>query len=707
MGKYRYYYRDTITDFLSKAPNEIIGSLTVSSVHHINEETTTAWLKEIDVMKNALSKFSGRGSVYFEYNIPRMGKRVDVIALIDNIVFILEFKAMNDEFSRESFIQVWDYALDLKNFQIGSKNRIIVPILVATKASSYKCRFELSPYKDQVYKPLLSNAGFLNKCITDTLSHLCVRPDFDSQRDLNWARSGYMPTPTIIEAAIALYNHHTVENITKHDADLRAVKKSIDGIIAYSKKKKKKSICFVTGVPGAGKTLIGLQTAINHFDSGMDEGAVYLSGNFPLVEVLQEALSRDYVKRDKERYLLEKQEGKNGKKPITKKWARSQVKSFIQMIHQYRDTYLEGIKVDKDTLVPLSSYFTSHQDKAYVPVEHITIFDEAQRAWTRDELARFLNDETKGKSNELKNFPYSEPEFLISCMNRHEDWGVIICLIGGGQEINKGEAGISEWIASINRRYQDWDVYISNKLIDEEYEEGILIDINDIIKRKHLTINPSLHLSVSMRSFRAEKVSTFVYQLLKLKSEEAAKTLKDIPKYPIVLTRSLDKAKAWLRSKTRGSERCGLLASSKAERLKAISINVRYQPDFVQWFLAEENDIRSSNCLEDTLTEFKVQGLELDWTCVVWDADMRLNKDHTKWEHWQLRGGEKWTRINKSINQKYQINAYRVLLTRARQGMIIVVPYGDNRMPPDDTRKPEWYDDIYNYLKDIGIKELK
>lgn len=303
----------------------------------------------------------------------------------------------------------------------------------------------------------------------------------------------------------------------------------------------------------------------------------------------------------------------------------------------------------------------------------------------------------------IKDFPYSEPEYLISCMDRQIDWGVVVCLIGNGQAINKGEAGLKEWIASINRRYQDWDVFMSEFLVesgDIDKEELALI-------HKQLKPCEDLHLKMSMRSFRSEKVSIFVNQLIALQKNDAAATLKELGNYPIVLTRSLDTAKQWLRKQARGSERYGLLASSKAERLKAISINVRYQPDFVHWFLEDDSDIRSSNALEDTLTEFKVQGLEIDWACVAWDADLRLNKDHTAWQHYQLRSGTMWQNINKPINQEYQINAYRVLLTRARQGMVIVVPNGDNGVPPDETRKPEWYDETYNYLKEIGINEIK
>lgn len=442
-------------------------------------------------------------------------------------------------------------------------------------------------------------------------------------------------------------------------------------------------------MPGAGKTLIGLNTAIDQFNRG--EKAVYLSGNFPLVEVLQEALTRDYVRREK---VKAKQEGR---KPCTKEEAKSKVKAFIQMIHHYRDLYLEGTHVVGNEIKPIEGYFESHTDKAYIPAEHVAIFDEAQRAWTGDELKRFMR-EKKG----IKEFPYSEPEYLISCMDRQTDWGVVVCLVGNGQAINKGEAGLTEWIESIHRRYQDWDVYMSEYLIesgDVSREELALV-------KQQLKPREDLHLKMSMRSFRSEKVSIFINQLLALKQEDAAATLKELGNYPIVLTRSLDTAKQWLRDHARGSERFGLLASSKAERLKAISINVRYQPDFVHWFLEDNSDIRSSNALEDTLTEFKVQGLEIDWACVAWDADLRLNKEQTAWQHFQLRSGTKWQNINKPINQEYQINAYRVLLTRARQGMVIVVPDGDHGVPPDETRKPEWYDGTYSYLKGLGIKEI-
>lgn len=640
-----------------------------------------------------LSPYAQKGSVYFEYNIPRMGRRADVIVLIDGIVFVLEFKTSEQKFTREALIQVWDYAIDLKNFQEGSRDRILIPIVVAPKEKNKNCHIELKPFEDDVYQPLVSKAERLSECFNKTLSNIIPKHTFTKEDDDVWAKSGYDPTPTIIEAAVALYEHHTVEEITKHDGEIEVTAKCLDKIINECQSNKRKAICFITGVPGAGKTLIGLQTAIKQFEK--ENKAVYLSGNYPLVEVLQEALARDYVKRSRDDY----KKGKTDNKPCTKTDAKSKVKAFIQMIHHYRDLYLEGTEVKDGQIYPVEGYFQSHTDKAYVPAEHIAIFDEAQRAWTKEELARFMKEKKK-----IENFPFSEPEYLISCMDRQPDWGLVVCLIGGGQEINKGEAGIAEWLKAMNEHFTDWDIYMSDKLVDKEYAEGNALDIINDQERLH--IEPSLHLSMSMRSFRAEKVSLFVHQLLDLKKEEATQTLKDLNNYPIVLTRSLDVAKKWLKSHAKGSERYGILASSKAERLKAISINVRYQPDFVHWFLEDENDIRSSNALEDTLTEFKVQGLEIDWACVAWDADLRLNDKHTQWKHCQLRSGTKWQNINKGINQQYQLNAYRVLLTRARQGMVIVVPNGDHGVPPDETRKPEWYDGIYNYLKEIGIKEI-
>ena len=690
MASLRYYYSDSIEDFLDREPDVIVGRMTVASPHDVDNDTKSSWLDEIEVMKSLLTTYRGRGSVFFEYSIPRMGRRVDVVLIIDGLVFILEFKTGTEQTNhREAMIQAWDYALDLKNFQEGSIDRFLFPIAVFKKLPFSKRQEKLIPYEDGVYYPQLTDYSRLEDCIKNVLIIYQVNSNsYQFNSDELWAKSGYSPTPTIIEAATALYSEHTVGDITRHDGDIEKTIQRISEIIDDCEQSKKKAICFVTGVPGAGKTLVGLQAAINEFNNG--KKAVYLSGNFPLVKVLTEALARDYIKRNKESRKHDKTIARE-----TKEEAKSKVKAFIQMIHHYRDNYLVGTKIVDGEVVMDQDFFISHTDKSYVPAENVAIFDEAQRSWTRSELARFMAEKKR-----IKDFPYSEPKFLISCMDRQPEWGVVICLVGGGQEINKGEAGLKEWIDALSSSFTDWNVHISSRLTGKEYMNGQLMDLLSHKERIH--DEPDLHLSVSMRSYRAEKVSLFVHQLLDLKPEEASLTLKELDKYPIVLTRSLDKAKHWLREHNRGSQRCGLLASAKAERLKAISVNVRYQPNFINWFLEDESDIRSSNRLEDTLTEFKVQGLEIDWAGVIWDIDMPLEKDG-QWHHYYLHGGTKWHKINKAINQDYQLNAYRVLLTRARQGMVIVVPEGDKT---DTTRDPKLYDSTYNYLKSIGLRSI-
>ena len=684
MATTRYYYSSAISEFIGEEENSIVGKLTGSSQHDINKETSSSWRAEIESLKEALKDYSDRGSIYLEYNIPRMGHRVDAIVLIDGIVFILEYKTGRQTFNQSARNQVWDYALDLKNFHADSKDRTLAPIVVVPCALDEDCHLTPKSSGDKVYEPLFTNTRQLGTAIQNilVLDQATVR---HSQSDDIWANSGYEPTPTIIEAAIALYEKHSVADITKSGGDIEKTSKALNRIIDHCRKEKRKAICFITGVPGAGKTLIGLNTAIELFNQGI--GAVYLSGNYPLVEVLQEALARDYIER--KRIITSNEEKKTRPK---KGDAKREVKAFIQMIHHYRDQYLEGVDITANDIRPKPGYFESNTDKAYIPAEHVAIFDEAQRAWTKEELQRFMRE----KKN-IQNFPYSEPEYLISCMDRQRDWGVVVCLVGNGQSINKGEAGLNEWIASIQRRYKSWDVYISQTILSKEQERDIAPQL------KH---QEELHLEMSMRSFRSESVSIFINQLLDLKVEEARSTLNKLKKdnYPIVLTRSLERAKLWLRSKKRGNERMGLLASSKAERLKAISINVKYSPNFVHWFLEDSQDFRSSDTLEDVLTEFEVQGLEIDWACVAWDADLRLSEDKRTWEHFQLRGGDKWQNINKPVNQEYQINAYRVLLTRARQGIVILIPEGDDT---DTTRKREWYDRTYNYLKGIGIPEIQ
>jgi hypothetical protein len=478
-----------------------------------------------------------------------------------------------------------------------------------------------------------------------------------------WESGRYRPTPTIIEAALALYSRHSVADIARSDAsatNLTRTSESISSIIETSKESSNKAICFVTGVPGAGKTLVGLNMATTHIDKASELYSVFLSGNGPLVEILREALARDRVRQVKER---------GGK--LRKGVAMSEVKAFIQNVHHFRDE--------------------SMRDANRPPIEHVAIFDEAQRAWNLQQTSNFMR-----RKKRVSNFGHSEPEFLISCLNRHRDWAVIVCLVGGGQEINTGEAGITEWIESLLRSFPDWHIYVSPHLIDSEYGAGEVL--SKIQAHPNVIYKDDLHLAVSLRSFRAENVSLLVKQILDLEVEEARKTFDTVgANYPIFITRDLAKAKRWLRDRALGSERYGIVVSSQAERLKPDAINVKAPLDPIHWFLDGKADVRSSYYLEDAATEFHVQGLELDWTCVTWDADFRYSKHG--WEHWSFRG-DRWQHINSNERCNYLKNAYRVLLTRARQGMVIVVPPGEES---DPTRCPAFYNSTFAYLKDVGF----
>ena len=680
----RYFHGDTIEGFLKMPDAEIFGILAnahTTSYASLRDLQSDAWREEIQLMKKILPSYIGRGHIYFEYTIPRMGRRIDVVLLIDGVVLLLEFKAFNEQYTKADIAQVWDYALDLKNFHEESHNRPIVPILIATDANDVSLRF--TPFNDKVFYPVITNREGIASVIAESLLFCDTHK---TNPDELWAISRYSPTPTIIEAASALYNNHSVEDISRSDASAENLTKTcgfISSVIERAKREHFKAICFVTGVPGAGKTLVGLNIATQQIEK--DDIAVYLSGNFPLVQVLTEALARDKQRRSRE----------NGEK-IAIGTARSEVKAFIQMIHHYRDTCLEGTKVIDGRIVADEEYFLNPKNlkKSFVPVDHVAIFDEAQRAWTKEALANFMN-----RKKGYPNFPYSEPEYLISCLDRHDDWAVVVCLVGGGQEINTGEAGISEWIESLNREYKDWHVFISDRLHDAEYAAGRSLEL--LSEHQNVEFEPTLHLSVSMRSFRAENLAKFVHALLDRDIEGAQKAYQTLDKYPIVLTRSLDKAKSWLKEHARGTERYGMIVSSQAERLKPLAIDVRFKPDVVHWFLDDSSDVRSSFYLEDVATEFDVQGLELDWSCVVWDGDFRYTPDG--WSHHSFCG-DKWQNINKPERKAFQKNAYRVLLTRARQGMVLVVPEGN---PEDPTRCPAYYDSTYEYLKGIGITEIQ
>lgn len=628
--------------------------------HHefaLEDLQKNAWLAQIDILKATLVGIA-KGRLYFEYSIPRMGKRADNILIICNLIFVIEFKVGESFYSATAKNQVIDYCLDLKNFHSQSHDKKIIPILVATEADTEEIIWE---DVDDLGAPICCHQYNLNQMILQVLAHYNEDAEINVQE---WNQASYRPTPTIIEAAKALYQGHQVEDISRSDAgaiNLKITSARIEHIIETTKEKRHKAICFLTGVPGAGKTLAGLNIANQRLKKDESEHSVFLSGNGPLVDVLKEALIRQTVETAKTEGQLE-----------TRSSAERKAKAFIQNIHHFRDEYLRSLEA---------------------PIEKVVVFDEAQRAWRKEQVSNFMKQK-KG----IQNFDKSEPQFLIEVMDRHTDWCVIICLIGGGQEINTGEAGVIEWLDALQQHYPEWQIYYSEKILEDR------VYIQDQSQKHHLIQHgnkePDLHLAVSVRSFRSERVAELVQAILDGDATKAQHIYSQvIESYPIVLTRNLERAKSWLKQQAKGTERYGMVASSGARRLKAEGIDVKNKITPSDWFLNSTIDVRSSYYLEDVATEFDVQGLELDYCCVAWDINFYFKDGWC----YQAFKGTKWQNINQMEKQKYLLNTYRVLLTRARQGMVIYLPNVDDN---DWTRPSELYDSTYQFLKACHLKEI-
>lgn len=655
------YFEASVSDFLKKSDNEVLGEMARRSPYPLTTEAIGAWSAQLPIIRDAVAGYDG--TVFFEFDIPRLGSRVDCVLVTRAAVIPIEFKVGAKHYHREDYNQAWDYGLDFKNFHRGSHSAAIFPILVCTAARAADTTWR-KPHTDVVYPPARCNATGVRALVREAT----VLSTGDPIDGTMWGRSPYHPTPTIVEAAQALYARHSVDAIARHDAgaqNLSLTSSRVEEIVEDSARRGRKAIIFVTGVPGAGKTLVGLNVATRRRDASNETHAVFLSGNVPLVRVLREALVRDEHAR---------QSATRAKADRERKGVISnRVEQFIQSVHHWRD---DGLK------------------NPGAPDDHVVIFDEAQRAWDRQKTADFMR-----RKRGLLSFSQSEPEFLLNYMDRRQDWAVVICLVGGGQEIYDGEAGIGGWLDAVAEHFADWDVYISPSLSDSEYAAESAIE--RVSTQATVNREETFHLKTSMRSFRAENVSAFVRQTLDLEVEHAAASIQQMAqRYPLALTRDLEAAKTWIHTHARGSERFGLVASSSAKRLKPHAIDVRVEVNPVHWFLNDSADTRSSFYLEDPATEFQIQGLELDWICVTWDADLRRDGDGWSFNEFRVDG---WRKVRQERRQRYLLNAYRVLLTRARQGMVIFVPKGS---ADDPTRRAEYYDGTYAYLQQLGIPQI-
>lgn len=665
------FYYNSISNHYQTSTSDIVGTISLAySNHHLDQkqQQTKTWADTVEIVKEFFTKTASKISdlenwgLLYEYKIPRRAKRIDVVLLSKNLIFVLEVKNHQDSFNSADIAQLEDYCLDLRDFQFESKDRIIIPILLCTNAPTIQN--EISKSEDFVQKTLFANTNNLSDTILSVTKLFADKTDNISLED--WSYSKYSPTPTIIEAAQILYSGQNVSEISRSHAgaeNLTSTTNAVIDAIKQAQKTKSKIICFITGVPGAGKTLAGLNIVHNReFQTENKELGVFLSGNSPLVKVLSEALARDFSRRE----------------DVNKAEAKRRVKTFIHNVHEFIDEY--------------------YLDKTKLPVDRVLIYDEAQRAWTKEH-------KTKKSNGEIKE---SEPEVLLSIMNRFADWAVIIALVGGGQEINTGEAGLREWGKSIEEKFTDWKVYISPELKQGDHSTGNLTLFEKTPGNVEVVEDQNLHLKVSIRSYKAQELSQWVGLVLENKNEEANLIFKNKMKhYPVFISRNLETAKIWLKKKARGTRRTGIVASSGGRRLKAFGYDPFHglrgdssQDELGAWYLNSAHDVRSSNFLEIIATEYAVQGLEIDWAGIFWDADLR--RANGNWNFKQFKG-TKWQTVADEQRKQFILNKYRVLLTRAREGMIIWIPEGDKT---DITRLPEFYQETFDYLISCGIKSI-
>lgn len=662
MNKYTFstqsgkaYYCNSIPGFIQEKSDYIIGQL-VRHSFEIGKDQSDAWDNQIRQLQNRLESCGMEGDIIFEYDIVRLGKRIDVILLIRHMVFSLEFKNGKDVYEAKDARQAEDYAIDIKNFHKESEDLYVCPILIATDAEKYKKPQSLGCYPDKQVHLQRENI----ETLVPKVQEISGKYGDDAHLDFEkWFNSPYHPTPTIIAAAVEAYTSHDISEIARSEAgqdNIDACEKELNEIIEYAKQNHKKCVCFVTGVPGAGKTLVGLDVVAKNLDKDKQNLSVYLSGNGPLVDVLRAALKQSAKERN-----------------IVGKETDEAINALIQGSYGFK----------RDNAI-----------RSEPTVEHIMIFDEAQRVWNAKKM------KSKHAEEEMS---ISEPSLLYKIMDRHQDWAVMVCLVGLGQDIYDGEVGINEWFECGINEYTNWEMFYSKDIFSQVEDKQI--DRTKIEGCSRCHEKNALHLKTSIRSFRADKQCQFVDNLLDNNPEKTKEIYDQISeKYPVFITRDINAAKSWAKNQVRGSQRCGVLACSSAQRLKPEGIYVPKDIDVVNWFLAPSEDLRSSNKMEVVASEFKVQGLELDWAVVCWDLDLRRKNEH-EWEYFNFRGTN-WSHRNKPEQQRYLLNSYRVLLTRARQGMVIFVPYGVDE-EEDSTRQKDLYDEIFNYLLKCGIAELK
>jgi hypothetical protein len=660
----------TVGQFLRTTDSEVLATLTLAHAAHFSallSDQTLTWHADLHLLRNATQSLVERvtsasnWTLVFEFSIPRKEYRADIILLTQTEIVVLECKTTLHDSS--AFEQVENYAVLLHYFHQPSFRRHIIPIVVSTdvpkslseraglRAAQRELSFEALPSfwiaPTQAVRWGGLPAALLRLTGTDS-------PKLDAQE---WIAGAYHPVPTIVEAARELRSGLKIREIAQCEAaehEIDEVVETIQAIIKSAEENREHAICFLTGVPGSGKTLVGLSLA--HLDDTGPGAIHFMSGNAPLVSVLQENFKKQAMRQK-----------------VPAKEAERQAQTLIENIHRFARAY-------------------SEDPQKRAPSNHVIIFDEAQRAWDRKQNKRKFNRD------------YSEPEMLLSLMERHTDWAVIVALVGGGQEINDGEAGLEEWGRALKQATRPWRIHASPEVLKGGASTAGRVLFGDV-SAMHVEERPHLHLRTSNRSLRQEKLAAWVNAVLDGDAERAQSTT--FGKYPIFLTRSLAATRKTLVAQALGESRLGLVASSGAQRLRAeglepgSSFHAAYP--WHHWYLAGREDVRSSYQSEVHATEFEIQGLELDWVGVCWDGDFTWTGE--QWLARDLRYTQptRWGLVKQEDAKLFRRNAYRVLLTRARQGMVLFIPKGD---ASDATRSPEEFDRIADFLIRCGAVAL-
>ncbi|MEJ0016261.1 MAG: DUF2075 domain-containing protein [Acetobacteraceae bacterium] len=643
------WWSASLVDFRAWELGAIVGVLSTRLVeaHPLNRATqVAAWRSQLSLLRQALTGFPDAWQLLLEYPLLRLGRRIDAVLLTPSAVVVIEFKVGAAAFATIDRQQVEDYALDLFDFHAESRTVPVVPVLVATSATPGAMQWPL--YWHGVTPVLDAGAATL----ADLLGEIARRVPAGSQSldPVAWEAAPYRPVPTIVEAATMLYARHGVADIAAARADvgnLTRTTAAIRSAVDHARRTKRHEVVFVTGIPGAGKTLCGLQSVF-----GADTQAAFLTGNLPLVHVMREALARNA--RDQGHSL---------------RLARHEVESAIQ---------------------PLIGFLRDNLPRRSPPHEHVIVFDEAQRAWDAEFGRRKFGH------------AQSEAALFLDIMARHDDWAVIIALVGNGQEINTGEAGLAAWGEALGSRQNWWSRAAPGVLESDNARQRLFWQPPDT-----LLLDEALHLDVPVRSIRSAAAAPWVDALLSGDAISAAAIARDAGGVPFLLTRSLAAMRNALRDLARGTRRAGLVCSAGARRLVSDGI----WPNFphldaaavANWFLQRWPDVRASDALEVPATQFACQGLELDQVGLCWGNDLIRRRGQAKWVARSF-AGTRWRETRAEAAVAYQVNTYRVLLTRARYETVIWVPEGD---VDDVTRPPEEFDAVAQFLLDCGVQPLE